>query len=63
MAVQNVNLECLYVKGCDPSLNKTHEQNTKEITPVAVSLYAMKAHTCIFTKLLPRFSRLIQYLL
>ena len=38
-----------------------HEQNTKKIIAVKESLYVIK-HTKIFTKLLPRFSRLIQHL-
>ena len=38
-----------------------HEQNTKKIIAVKESLYVIK-HTLIFTKLLPRFSRLIQHL-
>ena len=38
-----------------------HEQNTKEITTVAVVLYLIK-HMWIITKLLLRFSRRIQHL-
>ena len=38
-----------------------HEQNTKEIIAVKESLYVIK-HTCIFTKLLPQISRLIQHI-